>query len=141
MKHLTTWFEINPPTNVTANLDKQTALTAEVAKVLASLIPQIKDIHDSFWVWVLNFLDHVWSRANGPDGSKLAWGSVPEDDLPVIHATLKLYAALDSIHTANMELENEWANCSQTLAERLFRLLKISPSRFESQESHAFTHA
>ena len=129
LKHLTAWFEINSSANVTAISEKPAAVTTEVAKVFASLLPQIKDIYGSFWVWVLDFLDHVWSRISGPDVSKLAWDSVPEDNLPVIHATLKLYVALDSIHMANTEIENEWTSHSWTLAKCLFHLLKISPSK------------
>ncbi|KAI9765177.1 MAG: hypothetical protein M1840_007770 [Geoglossum simile] len=128
VKHVTTWFEINPSANATAIPEKPGPLAAEVSKVLASLLPQVKDMYDSFWVWVLDFLDHVWSRVGSPDVSKLAWNLVPEDHLPVIHATLKLYAVLDSIRTANMDLGNEWTSHSWTLAKCLFRLLKISPN-------------
>ncbi|KAH0537719.1 hypothetical protein FGG08_005526 [Glutinoglossum americanum] len=128
MKHLTTWFDITPSTIITAVSEKPAAVTTEVAKTLTSLLPLIKDIYDSFWVWVLDFLDHVWSRISCPEISQPTWDSALEGDLPVIHATLKLYAALRSIHTANIDLEKEWSGHSWTLAKCLFNLLKIVPS-------------
>jgi len=140
IKHITTWFEVNSPENATAIPKKPSLLTTEVAKIIASLLPQVKDIYDSFWVWVLDFLGHVWSSVSSPDVSQPACDLVPEDSLSVIHATLKLYAALDSIRKANMELENEWTSRSCNLAKYLFRLLKISPSEFESQVPHPFTY-
>jgi hypothetical protein len=140
MKHLTTWFEINPSENAIAIPEEPSSLTTEVAKIITSLLQQVKDIYDSFWAWVLDFLDHIWSRISSPDISKPAQDLVSEDSLPAIHATLKLYATLYSIHTANMELENEWTSHSWTLAKCLFRLLTLSPSESKSQEPHPFAY-
>ncbi|KAH0559624.1 hypothetical protein GP486_003863 [Trichoglossum hirsutum] len=128
IKHITTWTEINPLESITAISERLTAVTTEVAKIFVSLLPQIKDLHDSFWVWIIEFLEKVWLRICSPEPSRSARDPVLEDDLPAIHATLKLYAMLDSVRAVNVELEKEWSSRSSTLVKYLFHLLKLSPS-------------
>ena len=88
----------------------------EIHRSLAVMLPQIKDIYESFWSDIINNLIHVWSRDE----------DTSDDDLPLIHATLRLCATLRALTTQepNDDLLDYWSEKQALMADGLVNLMK-----------------
>ena len=102
--------------------DLPLSLHAEICKSLVVVLPHIKDIYGSFWLDIINVLILVWSRGK----------EVSDDDLPLIHATLRLSTALRALTTqeSNDDLLNCWSEKKVAMTDGLINLMKHEASKF-----------
>ena len=92
---------------------------AEILRVFGVVLPIIKGIYGSHWAEILQFLSGVWSPSLSGD----------DHELPVIHASLRLYIILKSIigdDDGNDDLEDAWKEFLGALSKGLINLLKQS---------------
>ena len=84
---------------------------------LSVSIPSIKDVYDSFWEQLIDFINNTLSPANQ---------FLDDDNIPLFHATLKLFASLNSLVLANSndDLEDAWAEKVTSLYNKLLDLFK-----------------
>lgn len=96
-------------------LSKQ--ITHEVLKALSELITSIKDVYDGFWEQMIDFIDNTLSPPNH---------FLDDDNIPILHATLELFASLKTLKTegSNEDLEDAWKEKEASLLNRLLDLLK-----------------
>lgn len=95
------------------------AVIAETLKVFTVVLPIIKGIYGSHWTDILRFISTVWSQTLLSD----------DQELPVIHASLRLYAIMRSLvgdDDGNDDLEDAWKESLSVLSESLINLLKQS---------------
>jgi len=100
------------------------AVKAELCKVLTNLLSSIKDIYGTHWAEILNYFVELWSSRNKIDESPV---SIPR--LPLMHASLKLFAALQALTTdddSNDDLKDAWQESIEALSKGLINLLKQS---------------
>ncbi|KAI9756433.1 MAG: hypothetical protein M4579_003855 [Chaenotheca gracillima] len=93
--------------------------TAEAAKILSQTLPCVRDVYGEHWSLVLQFIEG--SLSGTPSESHL------DDQLPVIHASLRLYSVMQRIHSANDDADDAWHDAEDRLSEELLELLKGSP--------------
>ena len=94
-------------------------ITAEILKSLRVVLPVIKGIYGSHWSEILRFNEALWSRKP----------STEDQELPVIHASLRLYATLRSLvghDDGNEDLDDAWKESISTLSVSLVDILKHS---------------
>lgn len=91
-------------------------ITNEVLKVLSALIVPIKDVYDSFWQQMIDFIDTTLSPPNQ---------FLDDDNIPLLHTTLELFASLKTVTTeeSNEDLEDAWKEKEGSLLNRLLDLL------------------
>lgn len=89
----------------------------EVLKLLSALIVPIKDIYDSFWQQMIDFIDETLSLPNE---------ILDDENIPLLHATLELFTSLKTLKTqeSNEDLEDAWREKEESLLNRLLNLLK-----------------
>jgi len=100
------------------------AVKAELCKVLTNLLSSIKDIYGTHWAEILNYFVELWSFPNKIDESN---AFLPR--LPLTHASLKLFAALQALTTdddSNDDLKDAWQESIEALSKGLINLLKQS---------------
>ncbi|KAI9882616.1 MAG: hypothetical protein M1823_005635 [Watsoniomyces obsoletus] len=100
--------------------------TAEVARVLCAVLPLISSVYGSHWQSTLDLIQRVWTEL--PQGGELS------DHLPVVHATLKLFAVLKKLHTENDDADEAWAASVPILDRSLVGLLELAPNVYD--DSH-----
>lgn len=96
---------------------------AEILRVFEVVLPIIKGIYGSHWAEILQLLSGLWSPRLSGDGQ----------ELPVIHASLRLYMAIKTIigdDDGNDDLEDAWKECLGALSKGLINLLKQSRGWF-----------
>jgi E3 ubiquitin-protein ligase listerin len=96
-------------------LSKQ--LTDEILKALSAIIPLIREVYDSFWGQMVDFINNALSPPNQ------VWD---DDNISILHATLELLATLEKlmVDESNEDLEDAWMENEKLLIENLFGLLK-----------------
>lgn len=96
-------------------LSKQ--LTDELLKALSALTPLIRDVHDSFWGQMIDFINNALLPPNQ------VWD---DDNISILHATLELLATLGKLleERSNEGLEDAWMENEKLLIEKLFSSLK-----------------
>ena len=85
-------------------------------RLLEAIITSIKDLYGEHWEQLLKNVVAIWQ--NGTDMS---------DDLPLLHASLRLYGRLKSLSNsddANEDLLEAWKNAQKTVEEGLLTCLK-----------------
>ena len=98
-----------------SNLSKQ--IINEVLKSLSTLLVPIKDVYDSFWEQILEFIDKtLWPPSKFLD----------DDNIPLLHAILELFASLKAFQSveSNEDLEDAWKEKEENLLDRLLNLIK-----------------
>lgn len=89
----------------------------EVLKVLRVLIVPIKDVYDSFWQQMIDFIDNTLTPSSQ---------FLDDANIPLLHANLDLLASLRGIKTgeSNEDLEDAWRENEGLLINNLLNLLK-----------------
>lgn len=92
-------------------------ITSEVLKALSALIPSIRDVYDSFWEQMIDFIKNTLSPPNQ---------FLHDDNIPLLHATLELFASLKVLRLegSNEDLEDVWTEKEVSLLNGLLDLLK-----------------
>lgn len=87
---------------------------AEGFKILAIALPSLGEIYGSHWAESLDLLDKTWKEMKAGDA-----------ELPVLHASLRLFGLLNSMANGdgNDDLEDAWKDSKGTLFESLVSLL------------------
>lgn len=88
---------------------------SEILMTLCLLSPLIKEVFGSHWSSMFSLLKDLWSTPTTTD-----------DFLPVLHASLRLFACLRSLaaNEINEEVSEEWKEARITHPPLLVRLLK-----------------
>lgn len=97
------------------NLSNQ--ITNEVLKLLSTMIVPIKDVYDSFWEQMIDFIDSTLSPPNK---------FLDDDSIPLLYAILQLFASLKTLQSqeSNEDLEDAWKEKEESLLTGLLNLLK-----------------
>ena len=91
-------------------------LSAEICRVLALLLPCMKEMYGSFWESTLQFVSHLWKNA----------GRCPlSQALPFIHASLRLVKTLEGLSEPNDDLEEALKDFANVKADGLVDLLAL----------------
>ena len=93
--------------------------TAEILKLLKIVLPTIKGIYGSHWTEILQFISTLWSESR----------SIDDQQLPVIHSSLRLHATLRSLignDEGNDDLDDAWKEALALLSMGMVNLLKQS---------------
>lgn len=108
------------------SLSKQ--ITIEVLKSLTVLTVPIKDVYDSFWEQMIDFIDRALSPLNK---------FLDDDNIPLLHAILELFASLRTLKSeeSNEDLEDAWREKEESFLDRLFNLLTECQGVYSSANS------
>lgn len=113
--------------NVTGGFEAQEEIdpffAAESCRLLAKLLPEIVTVYGSHWESTLEYCTRIWASAGEYP---------PELVLSAIHASVKLYAALEALPEPNDDLEDALKTSAEVKALALIDLLKL-PRESESQ--------
>jgi hypothetical protein len=115
VRQITSWLD--EPENL------RPALSAEICRALAKLLPCMKDVYGSYWEKSLQFCSHLWATANRHE---------LVEALPFIHASLALVKTLEAIDEPNDDLEDALKEFANVKAQGLIELLNLS-REFKSQ--------
>ncbi|KAI9847349.1 MAG: hypothetical protein M1838_000933 [Thelocarpon superellum] len=116
VKRLMEWWnqeDIDPAQSLLSS----SAATSEVAKVLLVLVPVIQDVYGSHWSQIVDFIGQTWA------GSGVSEPVIRR--LPAIHASLRLFAAVRKVRSANDDVDDAWTEMD--LPSKLIQLLKTMP--------------
>ncbi len=108
VRQITSWLE-EPEL-----LDMQ--ISTEICRVLASLLPCMKDVYGSHWEKTVTFCLDTWRNESE---------SRPDDILPLAHASLKLGRVLEAIPEPNDDLEDVLRGFASDKPAALVELLKL----------------
>jgi E3 ubiquitin-protein ligase listerin len=108
VKQITSWLD--EPEGLAASF------SAEVCRALSKLLPCMKDVYGSYWEKTVQFCISLWNRAERDPLSEA---------LPYIHASMKLFRALESIPEPNDDLEDALKERSEPKAKGLIKLLQL----------------
>lgn len=89
---------------------------AESLKLLTSTLPAVRDIYGEHWGSVLSYLAQFWQSS--PD---------LEQELPLLHSSLKLYASLSGLlklDEVNEDFSESWASSKASLQSGLIEILR-----------------
>ncbi len=106
------------------------ATLAEVAKTLSIVLPSIRAVYGSHWQLTIELITKSWLSISR-DSNK-------ESHLPLLHATLKLYAVIRDIHTDNDDAEDAWKSATGDLNRGLTELVKQAPSKNSSPSRNLY---
>ncbi len=83
----------------------------EIFKALIIILPPIKEIYGSFWAALIEFTQTGVSASNTPN----------DDEVPFLHASLRLLATLHRLSTkeSNDDLEDAWNENKASIANGL----------------------
>lgn len=97
------------------------SVITEVLKLLTAVLPRLADIYGSHWSDALTFLAEMWPKTT----------SITDEQLPAIHASLRLYAILKALvrGDANDDLVDAWQDSKETLSKGLINLLRQAQSK------------
>jgi E3 ubiquitin-protein ligase listerin len=106
-------------------------LISEILKLLYHVFGLISEIYGEHWEEILDVLVHLWAHENDLN-----------DDLPVLHSSLRLYGRLKSLvkGLANEDLVEAWEKAFSSCVTGLLRVLKLfeEPS-FGANQPRAIT--
>jgi hypothetical protein len=100
-------------------------IKAELCRSLAVLLPIISDRYGDHWGNILNALAAIWSATTELETNE----SGMDSPIPLVHASLKLYAQLRTLVQAeepNDDLLDAWKEVEQPVADGLINVLKHS---------------
>ena len=98
---------------------------AELCRALSVLVPLIGEMYGEHWVGILSALSTIWLATKELEANE----SDMDTPIPLVHASLKLYAQLRSLTQAeepNDDLLDAWKENEQAVADGLINILKHS---------------
>jgi hypothetical protein len=119
IRQITSWLE--------KGSDLDPSLAAEACKALNRLFPNIGTVYGPYWEQAIEFCIALW---NGVDSR--AWARLCTE--PCLHASLKLYATLESLKGGNDDLDDALAAHAEAASRALLHLLRgrVGPSNTTS---------
>lgn len=97
-------------------------LASEVCRALQKLLPAIKDVYGSYWETTFDFCTSIWESSRD--------GSLPNERLPMIGMSLKLFSILQNlVDDANDDLKEAYEASLQSVCDGLVSLLKHERSK------------
>ncbi|UJO21556.1 E3 ubiquitin-protein ligase listerin [Fulvia fulva] len=123
VKHIIAWL----------TAETSPILAAEVCKSLAALLPTMSDTYGEHWSQIIRFLEMFWSSPTSVSDGTI----VSETGVLLVHASLKLYAALERLakdEEPNDDLLDEMKEHKGNLHNGLIELLRSSSGA--SDENH-----
>lgn len=115
VRNVTGWFEDEGPV--------EPFFAAESCRLLTRLLPEISSVYGAHWENTLGYCAKIWEQAGE---------FPPEVMLSAIHASIKLYAALEAMPEPNDDLEDALKTQADAKASALVDLLKL-PRESEAQ--------
>jgi hypothetical protein len=100
-------------------------IKAELCRALMVLVPLMSDMYGEHWSDILTSLSAIWSATKELEENE----SGMDSPIPLVHASLKLYAQLRTLTQAeepNDDLLDAWKETEQPVADGLINLLKHS---------------
>lgn len=107
------------------------ALISEILKLLYRVVAPISEVYGEHWETMLDVIVHLWDHENDL-----------EDDLPALHASLRLYGRLKALvkEAANEDLVEAWDRASSSLLAGILRVLKLfEESGYEANQPRTIT--
>jgi hypothetical protein len=101
------------------------ALAAETCRFLLRILPEIGSVYGPHWETTLEYCTNLWTNAR-----KYRLDQI----LSAIHASLKLYAVLESLKEPNDDLGDALKQFAQARADGLIALLKLPRDRLLSSQ-------
>jgi hypothetical protein len=101
------------------------SIKAELCRALMVLLPLMSDMYGEHWGDILNSLAATWSAIQELEANE----SGMDSPIPLVHASLKLYAQLRILTQAeepNDDLLDAWKETEQPVADGLINVLKHS---------------
>jgi hypothetical protein len=98
---------------------------AELCRALTVLLPLVGDMYGDQWAGILGALASIWSTTTELEANE----SGMDSPIPLIHASLKLYAQLRTLtqtEEPNDDLLDAWKENEQPVADGLINILKHS---------------
>jgi hypothetical protein len=98
---------------------------AELCRAFSVLVPLIGEMYGEHWVGILSALSTIWSATKELEANE----SGMDTPIPLVHASLKLYAQLRALTQAeepNDDLLDAWKENEQAVADGLINILKHS---------------
>lgn len=114
--HVVPWLEENQVPQ---------SVKAELCRAFLVLLPVIGDRYGDHWSSILNALAKIWSATTELETNE----SGMDSPIPLVHASLKLYAQLRTLVQAeepNDDLVDAWKETEQSVADGLINVLKHS---------------
>jgi hypothetical protein len=92
---------------------KMPGLLTEILKLLRSVLPHVRELYGSHWADILDILSSLWAQDLSSD-----------DNLPVLHSSLRLFAQLRIfVDDSNDDLEDAWKESNKNLSTLLISSL------------------
>ena len=119
VKNVTSWLEEEDGDEL------DPALAAEVCRLLLKILPRIRSVYGPHWEMTLEYCTKLWANARKKRLDII---------LPAIHASLKLYAVLESLEEPNDDLQDAIKRFMQPRGLGLIELLKLPRDRLASSQ-------
>ncbi|KAM5483810.1 hypothetical protein McanCB56680_002912 [Microsporum canis] len=105
-------------------------IIAEILKVLAVVLPLVKDIYGSHWSELFDFLNEFWDK-----------GDISDEFLPALYSSLRLFSCLRKLATddSNEDLEDAWKDAQKSHTENMVNLLKQFGASLHSDQPQNIT--
>ncbi|KAF1835661.1 hypothetical protein BDW02DRAFT_280086 [Decorospora gaudefroyi] len=116
VKHVVPWLQ---------EKDVARPAKAELCRALTVLLPLMSDLYGEHWGDILNSLSSIWTATKELEANESGMDSA----IPLVHASLKLYAQLrklTQVEEPNDDLTDAWKETEQPVADGLINLLKHS---------------
>ena len=116
VKHVAPWLQQD---------ELALSVKAELCRALTVLLPLMSDTYSGDWSTILNALAGIWSSAKELEANE----SGIDSRIPLVHASLKLYAKLRTLiqdEETNDDLLEAWKEMEQPIADGLINVLKHS---------------
>ncbi|RMZ66379.1 ring zinc finger [Pyrenophora seminiperda CCB06] len=116
VKHVAPWLQQD---------EVSLPVKAELCRALTVLLPLMSDTYSGDWSTILNALVAIWSSIKELEANE----SGMDSPIPLVHASLKLYAKLRTLtqdEETNDDLIEAWKEMEQPVAGGLINLLKHS---------------
>lgn len=106
-------------------------LTSELLKILAAMLPFIRDLYGSLWADVIDILINTWIDFDENEGEQVL----------ILHASLRLSEQLESLtcRDVNDDLLDSWLGKKMLIYNGLLRLMQCQSSTL--QYAHPRKHA
>ncbi|KAG5930319.1 hypothetical protein E4U42_002243 [Claviceps africana] len=108
VRQITSWLDDS------SNFDP--SINAAICRALKVLLPCMAEVYGSYWESTLQFCSELWTRAASMDLN---------DALSFVHASMKLYNALESIPEPNDDLADALEDFTASKSKDLIELLRL----------------
>jgi hypothetical protein len=117
-----------------STLEISSSHKAEAMKLLQVVLPLMQDMYGSHWTSTLDMVISTWSKLV-ESSTKRARTSIDDLDIPMLHASLRLYSRLGSMAEANEDLEDAWKSSSSFAGSLLVEMLRLPQGWASGTES------